>query len=215
MTNALVQSSLLAVRPYGGSPIDALLQDYELWANTDEDIAAGSDPYAACRSKYAVLISDGEGDDFYRRIGCEAPGSVCPYDREVETVRRLCQFDGERCRGLIDGLYTVGYSVSSAAGLANMNSLAVAGGTGTAYTADSTLELIASLSRVLDRAAPALPHEPRRPTRRGRVPRARHQRILGSSTSSPPGSRWARARGPGWVCWRGPATPAPPRSSRQ
>ena len=153
VTNALVQSSLLAVRPYGGSPIDALLQDYELWANTDEDIAAGSDPYAACRSKYAVLISDGEGDDFYRRIGCEAPGSVCPYDREVETVRRLCQFDGERCRGLIDGLYTVGYSVSSAAGLANMNSLAVAGGTGTAYTADSTLELIASLSRVLDRAA--------------------------------------------------------------
>lgn len=153
VTNALVQSSLLAVRPYGGSPIDALLQDYELWVNTDEDIAAGSDPYAACRSKYAVIISDGEGDDFYRRIGCETPGSVCPYDREVETVRRLCQFDGDRCRGLIDGLYAVGYAVSSPTGLANMNSIAEAGGTGSAYTADSALELIASLSRVLDRAA--------------------------------------------------------------
>jgi len=153
ITNSQTQSSLLSIRPYGGSPIDALLQDFELWAETDEDIASGSDPLAACRSRYAILISDGEGDTFYRRIGCETPGSVCPYDREVETVRRLCQFDGTRCQGLIEGLYAVGYSVSSAVGLANMNQIAVAGGTGSAYSADDALELIASLSEVLDRSA--------------------------------------------------------------
>lgn len=153
VTNAQVQSSLLNIRPYGGSPIDAMLLDLAEWAENDEDIAAGSDPLAACRSRYAILISDGEGDDFYRRIGCEARGSVCPYPREVDTVRALCQFDGERCQGLFDGIYAVGYSVSSATGLANMNQIAVAGGTLSAYTADDALSLIASLSRVLDNAA--------------------------------------------------------------
>ena len=153
VTNTQVQSSLLNIRPYGGSPIDAMLSDLYEWAENDEDIAVGSDPLAACRSRYAILISDGEGDDFYRRIGCEARGSVCPYPREVDTVRALCQFDGERCQGLLDGLYAVGYSVSSAVGLANMNQIAVAGGTRTAYTADDALSLISSLSRVLDNAA--------------------------------------------------------------
>ena len=153
ITNSQVQSTLLTIRPYGGSPIDAMMHDLSYWAESDADIAVGSDPLALCRSKYVVFISDGEGDTFYRRIGCEAPGSVCPYEREVETVRHLCQFDGTRCNGLIDGFYAVGYSVSSVAGLANMNQLAVAGGTGSAYTADSALSLISSLSRVLDRSA--------------------------------------------------------------
>jgi type IV pilus assembly protein PilY1 len=153
ITNSQVQSSLLSIRPYGGSPIDAMLMDLAEWAENDEDIAVGSDPLSACRSRFAILISDGEGDTFYRRIGCETPGSVCPYPREVEMVRQLCQFDGDRCRGLLDGIYAVGYSVSSAEGLANMNQIAVAGGTRTSYTADDALGLIASLSRVLDRAA--------------------------------------------------------------
>lgn len=153
VTNAQIQSTLLALRPYGGSALDALLGDFQEWLEQDDDIRSGSDPLAACRSRYAILISDGEGDDLYRRIGCGAPGSVCPYDRSSETVRDLCSYDGTQCTGLLDGFFAVSYSSATPAGRSFMNDLAAVGGTGSAYEAANTGALLESLSVALDRAA--------------------------------------------------------------
>lgn len=153
ITNAQVQDSLLSVRPYGGSAVDAMLQDFSEWLVSDPDVANGSDPLAACRDRFAILISDGDFDNLYRTIGCGSPGYVCPYRRPTETVADLCAWNGSQCTGPLDGLYTVGYSVSSAAGLANLNDLASVGGTGSSYTAESTADLLDRLGRVLDRAA--------------------------------------------------------------
>jgi len=153
VTNAEIQSTLLALRPYGGSTIDALLGDFQVWLEQDDDVRSGSDPLAACRSRYAILISDGEGDDLYRRFGCEASGSVCPYDRSSETVRELCAYNGTECTGLLDGFYAVSYASSSPAGRSFMNDLASVGGTGSAYEASNTAALLDSLSAALDRSA--------------------------------------------------------------
>lgn len=153
VTNSQIQSTLLALRPYGGSTIDALLGDFQEWLEQDDDVRSGSDPLAACRSRYAILISDGEGDDLYRRIGCGAPGMTCPYSHSSETVRDLCSYDGTQCTGLLDGFFAVSYASASAEGRAFMNDLAAVGGTGTAYEAANTSALLESLSIALDRAA--------------------------------------------------------------
>lgn len=153
VTNAQIQSTLLTLRPYGGSTIDALIGDFQEWVEQDDDVRSGSDPLAACRSRYAILISDGEGDNFYRRIGCESPGSICPYRRSSETVRELCAYDGTECTGLIDGFFAVSYASASAEGRAFMSDLASVGGTGSAYEASNTAALLESLSVALDRTA--------------------------------------------------------------
>lgn len=153
LTNAQVQSTLLSLRPYGGSTIDALVQDFQEWVEQDDDVRSGSDPLAACRSRYAILISDGEGDDLYRRIGCGSAGSICPYQYASDTVRALCAYDGSQCSGVIDGFFAVSYASASPTGRAYMNDLALVGGTGTAYEASNTGALLASLSIALDRTA--------------------------------------------------------------
>ena len=151
--NDQVQSTLLAIRPYGGSSLDALLEDFSEWIQTDSDVIVGSDPLAACREKYAILISDGEADDFYRRIGCDTPGYTCPYRRAIDTAADLCRWDGLKCAGALDGLFTVSYTVSDPLARASMDTIAAAGGTGSSYLADNTAALLSSLSIVLDRAA--------------------------------------------------------------
>lgn len=153
ITNAQIQTSLLTLRPYGGSTIDAMIDDFQEWVEQDDDIRSGSDPLAACRSRYAILISDGEGDDMYRRIGCESSGAVCPYNRSADTVRELCSYNGTQCTGLIDGFYAVNYASASMEGRMFMNDLAAIGGTGSAYEASNTAALLASLSAALDRTA--------------------------------------------------------------
>ncbi|NDC38689.1 MAG: hypothetical protein EBZ48_11635, partial [Proteobacteria bacterium] len=152
-TNSQVQSALLSIRPYGGSALDALIEDFQEWVTTDNDVVRGSDPLAACRNRYAILISDGEGDNLYRSIGCETPGSVCPYDRASNTVSELCAYNGTECTGVLDGFYTVGFSVSSPAGAAFLDDLASRGGTRASLRAENVDELLNSLSDVLDMAA--------------------------------------------------------------
>jgi len=152
-TNAQVQSALLSIRPYGGSSLDALVQDFEEWVTTDNDVSRGSDPLAACRDRYAILVSDGQGDNIYQRMGCNSRGHVCPYDLASTTVRRMCAYNGSECTGVIDGFYTVGFSVSGASDRAWLDDLASVGGTVSSYSAESADDLLRALSSVLDRAA--------------------------------------------------------------
>lgn len=165
--NETIQSRLLQSRPYGATPTAALLQDYEYFLNNHPDAApptvpGARDPYAACRQQYAILITDGQPSDPFRStMRCDTPGYLCPYDRSVDIVSRLCAVGGDglctnrRFGGLFSVLFQPGTAADPdvAQATAIMNSLASAGGTGSAYLADSPGALSAAITAALDRVA--------------------------------------------------------------
>lgn len=158
--NQLVQNAMLAARPFGATPTAALLDDFLYYLQTDPDVAASTmstsgDPYASCRERYAILITDGEPSDPYRAMGCAGAGYTCPYRVPGDIANDLCQWNGSECTGLVDGLYVVGYEVNNPASAVLLNDIASRGGTGTAYVADANAPyaLLASLSHVLDDVA--------------------------------------------------------------
>ena len=171
--NTNIQDTLLAARPYGGTPTAALLSDFEAYLDSHPDVApirvaAGAgDAYASCRPRYAILFTDGASNMDFRdpRIGCGTGGTTCPYDRLEETATRLCAYNGSRCTGDLAGLYVIGYDVDSSAA-AELNLLADAGGTcadpsgNCAYlidssaVADPTAAIREVFARILDGAAP-------------------------------------------------------------
>lgn len=60
LINASIQASLNAVRPYGGTPIAAMLDDARYYFQTNVDVGdptsvPGGDPFYQCRARYALL----------------------------------------------------------------------------------------------------------------------------------------------------------------
>lgn len=157
LINQEIQETLLETRPFGGSAMDALLDDFREYLENDPDVAPFSgttgDPLAACRQRYAILISEGEIDTLYRSMGCDTPGYSCPYPLPTQTANDLCQWDGTQCTGAIDGLFVVGYDVANASAESLLDDIASEGGTTSAYQATDQASLLASLSAALDRAA--------------------------------------------------------------
>ncbi|MEM1413418.1 MAG: hypothetical protein AAGH15_00885 [Myxococcota bacterium] len=177
--NQIIQQSLLdpALRPTGATPIAGMLEDLSFYFDNDGDVrpiagaGAAGDPYNACRTRYAILLTDGKPSADMRDadVNCEAMGNGvgelgCPYDTPVNTAARLLADDD------IEGLYVVGFNVNGdncPAGtigdecrqraidtVAELNAIADAGGTGTALFADDRPSLISALSSILDEAAP-------------------------------------------------------------
>ncbi len=174
--NNRVQDTLLRARPFGPTPIAGMLSDFDYYLNTHPDVAqiaaAGGvgDPFASCRDRYAILLTDGYPNSDARGApyNCDTPGSECPYDRSQDIARTLCDYDAGsgNCNGLIDGLYVVGFDVPDTQAIGELNSIAEAGGTcavaggNCAYLVDSdprtddTAALRRAFSDILDRAAP-------------------------------------------------------------
>jgi len=157
LANQRIQETLLRTRPFGGSAMDALLDDFREYLDNDPDVApfagGAGDPLAACRERYGILISEGEIDTLYRSMGCDTPGYSCPYPLPTQTAASLCQWDGTSCTGVLDGLFVVGYDVANPAAASLLNDIASEGGTGSAYSAENQGALLASLAAALDRAA--------------------------------------------------------------
>jgi type IV pilus assembly protein PilY1 len=157
LVNQRIQETLLRTRPFGGSAMDALLDDFREYLTNDPDVAAFTgttgDPLQACRERYAILISEGEIDTLYRSMGCDTAGYSCPYPLPTDTASDLCQWDGTQCTGDIDGLFVVGYDVANAGASSLLDDIASEGGTNAAYQATDQASLLASLSAALDRAA--------------------------------------------------------------
>lgn len=121
VTNAQIQTALLAARPFGSTPTGAMLDDLRYYLTTDPDatpIGSGSgagDPYQACRHRYAILITDGESSDPFRNsLHCDTGStSACPYDRPANIAGDLCRYSGSACTGLLDGVFVVAYATAS------------------------------------------------------------------------------------------------------
>ena len=123
--NDRVQQALLSVRPYGATPIAAMLEDarYFLLQDTTE-LKEGSNGYfwggavddsakdaGRCRKRYVILITDG-GPNLDLRPDCayninNVPGQ-CPYPTPEESVQALANV------GI--PTYVVGFSLTTASG---------------------------------------------------------------------------------------------------
>lgn len=164
--NAQIQAQLLGARPYGATPTAALLDDLRYFLQNDPSVrsGAGGDPLAACRSRYSILITDGQPSDPYRDSmncassgpTCPAGGCSCPYETPASIAADLCRFSSAlgSCTGSLGGLYVVGFDVGDPVAQAALNDLASLGGTGRALIASDRLALMSALSVALDVAAP-------------------------------------------------------------
>ncbi|MEY4512863.1 MAG: hypothetical protein RLZZ450_4985 [Pseudomonadota bacterium] len=159
--NASIQNSLLAVRPFGGTPIAAMLDDLRYYLNNDNDIkkGTGGDPYYTCRKRYAILLTDGAPDTLYRndpRFQCESSadgtcaGGVCqcPYDTEENIALKLRKNDG------LEKLWVVAFNVSDATALASLDRIAQAGSETDALRALTPAALRSELDRLMSIAQP-------------------------------------------------------------
>ena len=186
VTNQQIQDALTStgLRPFGATPIAGMLDDLNYYLNNHPDVKPvrvvgdAGDPYAACRSRYAVLLTDGYPNADMRGApyNCDTPGYTCPYSTPEDTARSMCAYSSSTgaCTGDVDGLYVVGFNVrGDAAVTARLNGLADAGGTGSAFFANDRASLITAMSSVLDRAAPG--------TTTRTVPAIANAAVVGSS----------------------------------
>ncbi|MFH1531607.1 MAG: hypothetical protein ABIK09_12840 [Pseudomonadota bacterium] len=144
-TNDLVQTQILATRPYWTTPIGPMLDDaLYLFEHDDrvKDFDAGpdqgngggndsGDPYSDCRERAVILVADGEPSVAYWSAFYPTPmeAALALYSAGVK-------------------VYVVGFLATSDA-LVALDALAVAGGTEGVYVADSQAELTAALGEIL------------------------------------------------------------------
>lgn len=154
--NQRVQDVLLGVRPYGATPTSSLLDDFRYYVGNHPDVTS-EDPFASCRHRYALLLTDGQPDAEFRdsRFNCDAVGG-CPYERATTIASDLCRYDSGSglCSGDVDGVFVVAFDLADEGAIAALNDIAAVGGTGEALLASSREELLRRLGDVLDRAAP-------------------------------------------------------------
>lgn len=167
--NEAQQQSLLAVRPYGGTPTAAALDDLYYLFTQDRELRAIRKREVPL---HLVLVSDGYPDDDYRTFGCdcgllgpEALGcrpigsdpeqvatSICPFPlpEEGAYALRCGRADDGRCRKPIAQLHVVEYGPRDSAVANRLASIAEAGGAAGAHRAAGGEELRAELTKILD-----------------------------------------------------------------
>ncbi|MDB4971797.1 MAG: Type fimbrial biosis protein PilY1, partial [Myxococcaceae bacterium] len=157
-TNDSIQTSLLQIRPYGGTPIAGMLDDLRYYLTNDTDVKQGSDPYYSCRQRFAILLTDGAPDTLFRndaRFQCESSNDAacssgvcqCPYDTETNLATALTTRDG------LKKLYLVAFNVNDTAALTTLDAIALAGNTTSAYRANNLSALRTQLTTILQGTA--------------------------------------------------------------
>lgn len=166
-----IAAMLPDVRPYGGTPIAAALDDlYYLFAH---DPLLSEERAHPGREQHVVLITDGVPDDDYRMFGCdcqqnddpEAPGYCgggrdnaagnmrCPYPLAWRAAERLrCGDDGDCERGPVTAVHVIAIGTDPDA-TAVHDTIAAAGGTGLARKVADASGLRAALAELLDQLA--------------------------------------------------------------
>lgn len=169
--NQQIQAALQDTRPFGATPIAGMLDDFRYYLRNHPHVRpianAGDqgDPYAACRKRFAILISDGYPNADMRGapFNCDSMGFSCPYQTPEQIASDLCQYNlGQgACTGEIDGLFVVGFAIEGDANAKlRLDAIASAGGTshlnpdGGAFLANDPATLMQRLSEALDLAQP-------------------------------------------------------------
>jgi type IV pilus assembly protein PilY1 len=121
--NDQIQLSLLAMRPYGATPIAGQLADALVFLRTDKSkdpldssryFAPAGDGYTSggCRANYVILLSDGEPNLDLRPF-CEESGGSCPFKKPHEIAHDLA-YPSDPKNAI--KVYTVGFGVSNVSG---------------------------------------------------------------------------------------------------
>ena len=165
--NEQIQANLLAARTFGGTPTAAALDDLYYHFKTDL-----TDSLAACRDRYAILITDGYPDDDFRQYGCDCKRGIptkygyCPADEDPDKMKCPYPLAKEAAYSLAHGkdgddpqlkqLFVVGMSIDDVDAKATLNEIARAGNStdddmdgNEAFFAKDPSTLTATLDRVL------------------------------------------------------------------
>jgi type IV pilus assembly protein PilY1 len=173
--NDRIQRDLLAIRPYGGTPIAGALDD--LYYYLAHDPLANAERESAM-ARHVVLVTDGEPDDDYRNDGCDcaresdaldrcgrppsADGTydeqfdpatmTCPYPTAEQAARILRCGHNELCQGggPVERVHVVGFAVDQTEILERLDQIAIAGGGPGARFAHDAAELRAQLEAIFD-----------------------------------------------------------------
>ncbi|HVY46374.1 MAG TPA: hypothetical protein VHB21_10870 [Minicystis sp.] len=121
-TNDHIQQAILAMRPYGATPLAGMLTDAEYFLLNDPTTDPGTnlpfgpkdDPYfgGGCRKTFIVVLSDGE-PNMDMKPDCAKQGGVCPYDAP-ENISRALWTNPDTNRRV--QTYVVGFGLSNAGG---------------------------------------------------------------------------------------------------
>ncbi|MBW1833008.1 MAG: hypothetical protein JRJ10_15165, partial [Deltaproteobacteria bacterium] len=173
-TNASIQATVLGdiglgknpLRPFGSTPTAALVTDLQSFLQNDADIIAKTvdpgpgDPYYGCRSRSAVLITDGfpNGDMRGPPVNCELLGQPvgatgCPYEQVADTVSAMI------AAGELDKFYVIGFALDGTPAQVTavenlLNDIAAVGDTDQAFFVADRAELVTALSTALNEQNP-------------------------------------------------------------
>ncbi|MBW2458912.1 MAG: hypothetical protein JRI68_30715, partial [Deltaproteobacteria bacterium] len=122
--NDHIQEALLTLRPYGATPLAAMLADAYVYfrqdnspdpVNPGSDFGHAQDPMVTdgCRKNYMLVLSDGE-PNLDLRPYCEANGGTCPYKEPWEVAGDLANTGTANEQVLT---FAVGFGLSADAGV--------------------------------------------------------------------------------------------------
>lgn len=138
-----------AARPFGGTPIAAMLHDAEHFWTTHTDVrsaalGAGGDPYFRCRTRANVLITDGQPNMDYHPF---CVGGRCPYPDAEQSAMSMLMHGGSSPNART---YVIAFNANDLQAVSALEPIAVAGGTSRVYYANDRPTFSAALSAVID-----------------------------------------------------------------
>lgn len=173
-TNDRIQEALIAMRPYGATPLAGMLADARDFLLFDTTHGSGNDPFfsGGCRGTFILVLSDGE-PNLDLRAECEAGNGKCPFPKPYTIAHELATNPDPNKRVKT---FAIGFGLSSAADVScaslspsdltdpngkcasatgalraccTLGRVAYEGGTDHAYFADDISSLKTALSQVL------------------------------------------------------------------
>jgi type IV pilus assembly protein PilY1 len=152
--NTRIQSALLALRPYGATPLAGMMADAKTFlrqdlskdpANAAENFGPATDPYyvGGCRTQYIIVLSDGE-PNLDLRDACASGNGKCPYSRPHEIAHELATLSNPI------KTFAVGFGLSQANGqdCSQLTTTQLLDANGICATATGSLKACCTLARL-------------------------------------------------------------------